>query len=178
MSGGKSQKSTTTTALPPWLEDSVRTATGIAEERAKMGYVPYTGPDVAAFDPQQVQAMQGGADMAAMFGVAPRQDVSVNIPKPQTFAGGIRGYSSLPLFEESKATLAKKYPGLDTYLKSFFIDPKTGVLPKNNAWDRVATDIAADSKIKKPVVTGSSRGPRISDVFKPTNPFIRSGNSR
>ena len=175
MSGGKSQKSTTKTELPPWLEDSVRTGMGIGEEKAKMGYVPYTGPDVAALDQQQVQSMQAGSDMASMFGLGPKTDVSAGIPKPQQFAGGISGYSSMPLYEEAQQGLADKYPGLKKYLDSFFIDPVSGKLPKDNAWDRAA--VSAGSSGSGPA-TGGGRGPGVQNIFNNSNPFIRSGNSR
>jgi hypothetical protein len=136
--GGKggTQKSTTTVALPKWMENAYKEALSLAEARAKMGYVPYTGPDVAAFNPMQTGTMQQSVDIANMFGMGPRGNVESMLPQAQEYAGGIKGYSSMPLYEEAQAGLGAKYPGLKSYLDSFFIDPKTGQMAANNPWSQ------------------------------------------
>jgi hypothetical protein len=128
--GGKGSQETKTTMEPPaWMTPYLKDALAQGQKVAEMGYVPYIGPDVAAFNPQQIAGMQQSADMAQAFGLAPHQNVSRSIPKPQTFAGGIQGYSSFPMYSQAQDELAKKYPGLADYLRSFSVDPQTGLMP-------------------------------------------------
>jgi hypothetical protein len=133
--GGKGGSQTTKIELPEWYESAAKKALALGEAKAKAGYVPYMGPDVAAFSPQQVQGMQTANDFAAAFGMAPQTDIASTLPPAQEFAGGVRGYSSFPLYKQALAALDTEYPGLSGYLKQFFIDPTTGKLPTPNVWD-------------------------------------------
>lgn len=92
-----------------------------------MGYVPYYGPDVAALTPMQEAAMQNVAGAAGAFGLATPTGAGVTgMPTATEYAGGIRGYSSAPMFEQAQAELARRRPAQKSYLDSFFIDPVTG----------------------------------------------------
>lgn len=110
MSGGKGGGSTSKVEIPQWAEDATKKNLARSEAVQRMGYMPYMGPDVAAFNPLQVAAMQSAADAGAAFGLASPMNVSSSIPQSQTFAGGIQGYSSAPLFEESVGAAREKYP--------------------------------------------------------------------
>lgn len=118
--GGQNE---TQQSMPPWLEEASQDAIAQAGDVASIGYVPYYGPDVAAFNPMQQAAMQNTANMAGDYGMAMPQ---VDIPAPQTFAGGVQGYSSAPLYEQSVATLQAERPGQYDAIMSQFIDPVTG----------------------------------------------------
>lgn len=147
--GGGSQKSTTTVQLPAWMEEAFKKGLHMGEAKAKMGYVPSIGPDVAAFNDQQIAGMQGASDFMSAFGMGPQQDVNAMLPPPTTYAGGIKGYSSFPMYEDMKAALEEKYPGLAKYLASFSIDPVTGKLPSDSPWGTFNKDVSRSKKSSK-----------------------------
>jgi hypothetical protein len=141
--------------LPPWMEDAFKQGLSLSEERARMGYVPNMGPDVAAFTQPQVNSMQQGADIANMFGMGPQMNIQGQLPPAQEYEGGLRGYSSFPLFDQSRDALGEKYPGLKSYLDSFFINPETGAMAPNSPWDRAAAASAVAPKSNKPTTSNA-----------------------
>ena len=69
------------------------------------------------------------ADVASAFGMGPqmsRSDIMGGMPAPTEFAGGVRGYSSAPLYQQAVDELAAKRPAQAQFIESFFIDPVTG----------------------------------------------------
>ena len=129
----KGGSTTSKTEIPAWLEgaaiENINKARGVSE----LGYVPYYGPDVAAFSPMQQQSMQSTGNAASAFGLAPQGfDAMAGMPQAQSFAGGIQGYSSAPLYEESLAQLQQKRPAQYKAMTDMFIDPFTGARPKGN----------------------------------------------
>ncbi len=128
MSGGKGGGSTTSVQIPQWLEDAARKNMARADELAQIGYVPYYGPDVAALSPMQLAAMQGTNDAAAAFGMG-GGNAMAGMPAPQTFAGGVQGYSSQPMFQQSMDALAAARPGQFAAMQAPFINPVTGAEP-------------------------------------------------
>lgn len=122
MSGGTSEQKTT---LPSFAERGIQQVIGMGGDVAGMGYVPYYGPDVAAFSPMQEAAFQGTDVMAGAFGM-PTTSGQQYMPAPTQFEGGAMGYSSAPLFEQSVGLLREARPGQAQYLESFSIDPITG----------------------------------------------------
>jgi len=67
--------------------------------------------------------------VASAFGVGPqmsRQDIMGGMPAPTQYAGGVRGYSAAPMYEQAVSELAAQRPAQAEYLQSFFIDPMTG----------------------------------------------------
>ena len=132
MSGGKGGSTTSSVEIPEYIERAAQENLNRAQAIAQMGYVPYYGPDVAAFTPMQEAAMQNVASAAGAFGLATPTGASVTgMPAAQTFEGGIRGYSSAPLFEQAQAELARRRPAQKSYIDSFFIDPVTGTYGAN-----------------------------------------------
>lgn len=122
MSGGTSEQKTT---LPKFAETAIQQVIGTGGDVAGMGYVPYYGPDVAAFSPMQEAAFQGTDVMAGAFGM-PTTGGQQYMPQAETFAGGVQGYSSAPIFQGAVDALAENRPGQAEYLNSFSIDPITG----------------------------------------------------
>ena len=110
MSGGKGGEQTTTVDVPQWVENAARANLAMGERVAGIGYMPYYGPDVAAFSPMQTAAMQNTANLASAFGMQAPTDVTAGIPQAQQFAGGLMGYSSQPLFAESTQRLMEERP--------------------------------------------------------------------
>lgn len=124
--GGKGGKQTTQVKIPAWLENAARQNMARADEIAKIGYVPYFGPDVAAFSPMQQAAFQNTGDAAAAFGMAAPADPMAGMPAPQVFAGGVQGYSSQPVYQQSVDALAAARPGQYAKISGMFVDPITG----------------------------------------------------
>jgi len=132
MSGGKGGSTTSSVEIPEYIERAAQENLNRAQAIAQMGYVPYYGPDVAAFTPMQEAAMQNVASAAGAFGLATPTGASVTgMPTATEYAGGIRGYSSAPMFEQAQAELAARRPAQKSYIDSFFIDPITGAYGAN-----------------------------------------------
>ena len=127
MSGGKGGSTTSSVEIPEYIERAAQENLNRAQAIAQMGYVPYYGPDVAAFTPMQEAGMQNVASAASAFGLASPTGAGITgMPAPTEYAGGIRGYSSAPMFEQAQAELGRQRPAQKSYLDSFFIDPVTG----------------------------------------------------
>jgi hypothetical protein len=135
MSGGKGGSTSSTVEIPQYIEDAAKRNLARADTISQIGYVPYYGADVAAFTPMQEAAFRNTAGTAGAFGLAggdmSQQDITGGMPAPTTYAGGVRGYSSAPMFEESMAELAARRPGQKALIDSLFIDPYSGVPGSN-----------------------------------------------
>ena len=132
MSGGKGGSSTTKVEVPQYIEDAAKANLARADEIAQIGYTPYYGPDVAAFTPMQQASFQNTADAANAFGMgapASQQDIMGGMPAPTTYAGGVQGYSSAPIYEQSVSELQRQRPGQYEALMAPFINPVTGADP-------------------------------------------------
>lgn len=128
MSGGKGGSTTTQVQVPPYIEAASKANLAQARDISRIGFVPYYGPDIAAFDPSQIQAMQAAQDQAAAFGLAPSMDVMSTIPQAQDF-GGMMAYSSAPLYEQAVAELQSRRPGQYQQIMKNFIDPNPAPAP-------------------------------------------------
>lgn len=128
--GGKGGSQTSQTEIPDWIRDPAIRAIDRGERIAEIGYTPYMGPEVAALSQPQMSAMMNTGSAANAFGMG-GGDPLAGMPAPQTFAGGMQGYSSYPLYQETQDAFAQAYPGQADYMSSFFIDPQSGV-PGNN----------------------------------------------
>ena len=132
MAGGKGGKQTSEVTIPQYIEDAARRNLSKADDIAAMGYVPEYGPTVAAFTPMQEAAFRNTADAASEFGLGggdmSARDLRGGTDAPTTYAGGVRGYSSAPMYEDMLAQLEANAPGQYEYLRSFSIDPVTGAM--------------------------------------------------
>ena len=135
MAGGKGGSSTTEVTVPEYIEEAARRNLNKAEGISQIGYTPYYGPDVAAFTPMQEAAFQNTASTAGAFGLAggnmSARDIMGGMDAPTNYAGGVRGYSSAPMYEQSLEELGRQRPGQKNYIDSFFIDPVTGAAGSN-----------------------------------------------
>ena len=129
MAGGKGGSTSSTATIPQYIEDAARANLARADEISKIGYTPYYGPDVAAFTPMQQAGFENTAGMADAFGLAGGGTGMEGMPTPTTYAGGIQGYSSAPMFEQSMAELEARRPGQYAAINAPFIDPVTGAQP-------------------------------------------------
>ena len=81
---------------------------------------------VSAFSPTQQAAFQNTNSAATAFGLTP--STGTGMPAPTTFAGGVQGYSSLPLFQQSVNDLAAMSPQQWAQMQQLF--PSMGYGPK------------------------------------------------
>jgi hypothetical protein len=95
---------------------------------AALGNVAYYGPDVAAMTPMQMSAGQGINTAAGAFGLG-ANDLSMGMPAPQTFAGGVQGYSSGDLYDQALRELQMRSPAQYDAITGMFINPQTGAVP-------------------------------------------------
>ena len=112
MSGGKGGSTTEETALPAWLREPAIRNLQRAEDVQRIPYMPYYGADVAAFTPAQNAAFDTNIGAAEAFGlISPGSMTPTSgMPEPTEFAGGFKGYSSQPLYEQALAELKNQQP--------------------------------------------------------------------
>lgn len=127
--GGKGGSTTSQVQIPEWLQNAAQQNLARADAVAQLGYSPYFGPDVAAMTPMQTAALQGTNQAALSFGLPGVADPMAGTPQAQTFAGGLQGYSSAPLYQQSVDALRAAMPGQVAAIDRMFIDPITGAAP-------------------------------------------------
>lgn len=127
MAGGGSE--TTSVEIPAFLQEAAQRNLARADQVSQIGYTPYYGPDVAAMTPMQIAAMQNTGAAASAFGLPTVSNPMAGMPTPQTFAGGVQGYSSAPLYQQSLEALRVNNPGQYAAIQSLFVDPRTGAAP-------------------------------------------------
>jgi hypothetical protein len=111
--GGKGGSQSQTTEIPAWLRDPAIRNLERAETVQKMEYQPWTGIDVAAYNPTQEAAMQMNLNTANAFGMMPQgyENISPTQGMPETVTqGGITGYSSFPMYDLAVQEAAKRDP--------------------------------------------------------------------
>jgi len=124
MSGGKGGSETQKTEIPGWAESYMKQNLRRAAEAQQIGYMPYMGPDVAAFNPTQLAAMQSNIGAAQAFGLAPQGMVAAQgMPEPTTYAGGMQGYSGMPLYEQALSELQARNPEQVRAYDNLFVNP-------------------------------------------------------
>lgn len=163
MSGGKGGSTTSTVEVPQYIEDAARRNLLRAQDISQIGYTPYYGPDVAAFTPMQEASFAGTQQLASAFGLPTAgmpsatvgvrsSDYDMGVPAPQTFAGGIRGYSSAPLFEEALDEFGRRRPAQKAFIDRMFIDPFTG------QYTPISSDAPVDVPVDAVIGGGGARG--------------------
>ena len=108
--GGKGGSTSTEVSIPAWLEDAAKSGLARGTQAAGIGYVPYRGPDVAALTPMQEAAMANTSAASSAFGLGASPLPGAGMPAAQTFAGGVRGYSSAPLYDQAVNELQMRDP--------------------------------------------------------------------
>lgn len=168
MSGGKGGSTTSTVEVPQYIEDAARRNLERADLISKIGYVPYYGPEVAAMTPAQEAAFASTQQLGSAFGLPTTlgtstlpsatvgirsSDYDMGVPAPQTFAGGVRGYSSAPMFEQAQYELGRRRPAQKAFIDSLFINPFSG------AFNPISTTPFVDTTTTTtPVTTTTTSG--------------------
>tara|TARA_R110000868_G_scaffold76342_4_gene219641 strand:- start:3155 stop:4624 length:1470 start_codon:yes stop_codon:yes gene_type:complete len=144
MSKGGTTSAGSATEIPQWVQDAGRKQYQTGTELGQIGYTPYYGADVAAFNPMQESAFRSTGTAADAFGMGPASTVPAGatfgapsptwatdgIPTPQTFSGNMRGYSGMPMYTQALQTLEEQRPYQKQQLEQQFIDPTTGLTPE------------------------------------------------
>jgi len=130
--GGGTTSTGSTTEIPQWIQDAGRRQYQTGTELGQIGYTPYYGADVAAFNPLQTAAFDSTGMAANAFGMGGGSPTFATdgIQAPQTFAGGMRGYSGMPMYNEALNTLQEQRPYQKQQLEQQFTDPTTGLTPE------------------------------------------------
>ena len=153
MSGGKGGQTTSEVTVPAYIENAAKANLAKADAISQVGYTPYYGADVAAFNPMQQAAFQNTADTANAFGMATPTsptDIMGNMGAPQTYANGVTGYSSAPMFQDAVDTLGYFRPNQKALLDSFFVNPYTGFDPSGAYSASPASGVAMEMQGQNP----------------------------
>lgn len=129
MAGGGSSTQSTTIEIPEWLQAAAQANLARANQTSQIGFTPYYGPDVAAMTPLQEAAIANTNMGASAFGLGGTPSPMAGMPAVQTFANGMRGYSSGSLYDQALAALEARNPGQYAALRAPFINPQTGAPP-------------------------------------------------
>jgi|TARA_R110000803_G_scaffold103226_2_gene171321 hypothetical protein len=109
MSGGKGGSQTSEATIPEWAKEPTIRNLARAEAAQQIGYQPYMGPDLAAFNPTQMSGFQNQIDAASAFGLGSPGAPMQSLGQAQDF-GGVQGYSAFPIFEQAQQELAARNP--------------------------------------------------------------------
>lgn len=111
--GGSESSTQVDPAIRKLFEDNFARA----QDVAKIGYMPYSGPQVAAMPKGILDIVNRNAEAMGSGGVE-------NImPEPTDFGGGLLGYSGKGLFDQAVADFEKERPGQAAAYNSLFVDP-------------------------------------------------------
>ena len=107
--GGKGGGKTTSITAPEYMDVGAQNLLRRGEDISRLGYMPYYGPDVAAFTPMQTASMQNVANQASAFGLLAPTDVTAGMPQAVDY-GMVSGYSSGDLYDMAMKELAQRRP--------------------------------------------------------------------
>ena len=116
----KSGSETTETTLPSWLQDPVQRNLQRAEDLQRLPFMPYQGPEVAAFNPNQVSAFENNIDAAKAFGFKTPVDAMGGMPEASKYADGSFGYDSNSLYDQALLDSQAYDPAAFNKYQSFF----------------------------------------------------------
>ena len=132
MSGGKGGSTTREVKIPEYIEAAAQRNLNRADRISELGPVAEYGPSVAAFTPMQQAAFQNTGDAASAFGMSSptsQRDIMGGMDAPTSYANGVQGYSSAPMYEQMVNELQAKNPGQYKAIMDMFINPTSGAAP-------------------------------------------------
>jgi hypothetical protein len=154
--GKKGGSQTTEVKLPPEIEAAAKANLKVADEVAAIGHIPYTGPTIAGFGPQQMAAMQGTDNAAAAFGLPSvtggnasrmtadeRYRALTGFAAPKVTSNGMTGYSGYGAMKDAIRNMA---PAQRAAIESFVMDPVTGAPPVSASIPSPQTQLIVDPK--------------------------------
>lgn len=120
--GGKGGSETTKTEVPDWIKQPAIRNLQRAEDVQRIAYMPYRGPEVAAFNATQNAAMNNNIATAKAFGLLDPDSTltaTTGMPTPTDF-NGFSGYSSMPLYDQALAETKAAQPEAVALYDSLF----------------------------------------------------------
>ena len=115
------------TKVPAYIEEAGKLALQRAQEIQGMGYIPYTGPEIAAISDTERALNRNVGAMASAFGLEGPAPLSMGDAQ-LTSAGGVSGYSSYPAYMAAMERLKEQRPDQYAYLSGMTrFDPITGM---------------------------------------------------
>jgi len=140
--GGKGGSETSEVKIPQFVEDASKANLARANDISQIGYTPYFGPDVAAFNPMQQAAFGNTGQAASAFGMQGGGMTGMEgMPQAQDF-NGMMGYSSAPIYQGAVDQLQQQRPGQYDAIMAQFLNPMTGA-PSSNPMQQMAAQQAA-----------------------------------
>jgi len=140
----KGGSSTSKVEYPDWITDPAKRNIQRGEDLARLGDIPYMGPDVAALTPRQQASMASTDSALSAYGMpvsSPNfnsnmpvvnsevgSNMPTGMPAPQNY-GGIPAYSSYDIYQGAVDAFREARPGQAAARDDFFIDPVTGQMP-------------------------------------------------
>ena len=121
--GGKGGKKETETTIPDWVRGPAERNLRRAEQVQQLKYMPYTGPQVAAFNETQNAAMNSNIGAAKAFGLLdPNSTLTATsgMPAPKEYAGGFKGYGSIDIYDQALKELTARDPANMAAYNSLF----------------------------------------------------------
>ena len=159
--GGKGGKKTEETTIPQWIRDPAIRNLARAEAVQQLPYMPYYGPEVAAFTPAQNAAFDANIGAAEAFGLlAPNTLTATSgMPTPEEFAGGFTGYSSQGLYDQALNELKAKQPGAVAQYNALFGNAVPApVYPSSGGGSRFRGSASPSSPPSRQPITTSGFG--------------------
>jgi len=172
MSGGKGGSTTSEVTVPEYIENAAKANLAKASAISQVGYTPYYGPDVAAFNPTQQAMFQNTSDVANAFGMATPtdpQDIMGNMGRPQTYANGVTGYSSAPMFQDAVDTLGYFRPNQKAVMDSFFVNPNAGFDPNSPYVARPGSGVSLNMMGRNPSFSPNTTDYGANSSYYPIN---------
>jgi len=120
--GGKGGSETTKTEVPDWIKQPAIRNLQRAEDVQRIEYMPYRGPEVAAFNATQNAAMNNNIATAKAFGLLDPNSTltaTTGMPTPTDF-NGFSGYSSMPIYDQALADTKAAQPEAVALYDSLF----------------------------------------------------------
>ena len=120
--GGKGGSETTKTEVPDWIKQPAIRNLQRAEDVQRIEYMPYRGPEVAAFNATQNAAMDNNIATAKAFGLLDPNSTltaTTGMPTPTDF-NGFSGYSSMPIYDQALADTKAAQPEAVALYDSLF----------------------------------------------------------
>ena len=120
--GGKGGSETTKTEVPDWIKQPAIRNLQRAEDVQRIEYMPYRGPEVAAFNATQNAAMNNNIGAAKAFGLLDPNSTltaTTGMPTPTDF-NGFSGYSSMPIYDQALAETKAAQPEAVALYDSLF----------------------------------------------------------
>ena len=128
MSFGSSKTQKVEHEIPEWVESASKDNLSKADVVAKIAPSGASyGPTVAAFTPQQRQAMQATSNTAYHMGLS--DDPNIYLREAEIYPDGTRGYSSRGLYDQMIGRLRREQPGTYAGIMGLFDDPYAAPTP-------------------------------------------------